>query len=125
MKLSTKIKEDKAAKFMSLRMKGMSNAQIAKACNCAHDTVISYIGCQPRFMTKANQKAGIKHRKMVIKTAAENARIMANADKYITISKQISSKEAKIKALQEEVASLQMQLQEDITMVNDYKKMYH
>ena len=125
MKLTPKTKEEKIAKFMSLRMKGMSNAQIAKACNCVQNTVWRYIGPQPTFMTNSNRKVGAQRRVLVVKTAAENARIMANADKYITISKQISSKEAKIKALQEEVASLQMQLQEDITMVNDYKKMYH
>lgn len=125
MRLSTKTKKDKAAKFMSLRMQGMSNAQIAKACNCVQNTVWRYIGPQPAFMTNSNRKVGAQLRALIIKTAAENARIMANADKYLMISKQISDKETAIKALQEEVAKLQAQLQENVTMVNDYNMMYH
>lgn len=125
MRLSTQTKEDKAAKFMSLRKKGMSNAQIAKACNCVQNTVWRYIGPQPTFMTNSNRKVGAQRRVLVVKTAAENARIMANADKYLMINEQISRKEAAIKALKEEVAKLQAQLQEDITMATDYEKMYH
>ena len=72
----------------SLRNNGLSNRQIAMRMGKSYATVHKYIGDQPKFMTLANRKLGIKQHHESQRLVASHAKTMkeiAAIDKKIIL----------------------------------------